>query len=640
MDYDHLFSPIKLGNIEIKNRIMMAPMGTDLPHPVRRWGEEEIVYFAERAKGEVGLIMSSFTHGTGVLADIFRGHPLMAIIDDSMIPIHEKLVKTAHQYGSKMFCQIAALGGKFGEAGPSSIHSTNFSSKPRELSNEEVWQIIDDFGQAARRAREAGYDGAEIHGGHGYLLGQFISPAMNMRTDEFGGSLEGRLKVVVEIFQAMKKYAGEDFPVGIKFSAWEDMYGGTKNEEAARIAKRMADEGVCYLHVASLNTTIERVTPYSSVPPMYTGRNTLVPLAENVKKAVKDVPVVGVGSIIRPEEADQMIADGQCDMVALGRTLLADAHWGKNAKEGKRIRPCIRCNVCHHQLWLALPIVCTVNPYLVLEAKEPVEEAGTKKKVMVVGAGPGGINAALVASRRGHDVTLYEKQQYIGGMLYPGSRPECKEDVRPLVDYYEGELSDSTVKVKTGVEVTPELVEKEAPDALVIAVGGKSKMPEIIGIDGSNVVAAVDALRDSSIVKGDKVVIIGGGDVGCETACHLADEGKEVTIVEILPELMTDQIINNVKMLMFPLLDEKGVKYFTSTTTTMIHEGGVEVTGAQGGRTLLADTVVVATGLEPDEETKDNLRLMCGNVYVVGDCGELGRIREAVRDGDLVGRLI
>ena len=640
MALEHLFSPIKLGKLEIKNRIMMAPMGTDLPHPVRRWGEEEIVYFAERAKGEVGLIMSSFTHGTKVLTDIFRGHPLMAIIDDSMIPIHEKLVKTAHDNGAKIFCQIAALGGKFGEAGPSAIDSPNYTSKPRELTNEEIWQIIDDFGQAARRAREAGYDGAEIHGGHGYLLGQFISPAMNMRTDEFGGSFEGRMKAPVEIFRAMKKYAGEDFPIGIKFSGWEDMPGGTENEESARIAKRMADEGICYLHVASLNTTSERLSPYSSVPPMYTSRNTLVPLAENVKKAVKDVPVVGVGSIIRPQEADQMIAEGRCDMVALGRTLLADAHWAKNAREGKRIRPCIRCNVCHHQLWLAEPIVCTVNPYLVLEAQEPVQQTGAKKKVMVVGAGPGGVNAALVASRRGHDVTLYEKQPYIGGMLYPGSRPECKEDVRPLLDYYEGELADSTVKVKTGVEVTPDLVEKEAPDVLVIAVGGKSKLPEISGIDGSNVVAAVDALRDVKMVKGKKVVVIGGGDVGCEAACYLADEGKEVTIVEILPELMTDQIINNVKMLMFPLLDEKGVKYYTSTTTTLVHDGGVEVTGAQGGRTLPADSVVVATGLEADGETKDKLRLMCGNVYVVGDCAQLGRIREAVHDGDQVGRLI
>ena len=246
----------------------------------------------------------------------------------------------------------------------------------------------------------------------------------------------------------------------------------------------------------------------------------------------------------------------------------------------------------------------------------------------------------MVASRRGHEVTLYEKRPYIGGMLYPGSRPECKEDVRPLLEYYEGELADSEVKVKTGVEVTPEMVGKEAPDALVIAVGGRSKLPEIPGIDGSNVVTAVDVLRDLKMVKGKKVVVIGGGDVGCETACYLADEGKEVTIVEILPELMKDQIINNVKMLMFPLLDEKGVKYYTSTTTTLVHEGGVEVTGAQGGRTLPADTVVVATGLDPDEETKDNLRLMCGSVYIVGDCAQLGRIREAVHDGDQVGRLI
>ena len=640
MALENLFSPVKIGKLEIENRIAMAPMNPNFLHPELKWGGEEIRYFLDRVRGGVGLVFVPFAPATPRLAVSFRGRGLMGLHEDSLIPAHARLVDAVHSEGAKIFSQIATFGGKFGEAGPSAIESPNYASKPRELSSGEIWSIIEDFGLAARRAREAGYDGVDMHGCHGYLIGQFMSPAMNRRTDQFGGSFEGRMKFPVEIFQAMKASTGEDFPIGMKFSAWEDIPGGIQHEEAARIAHRMAEEGVCYIHVGTTNTTIERASPFPSVPSLYVKRNTLVPLAENVKSAVKDTPIMVSGSIVEPEEADRLIGEGKCDMVALGRTLLADSHWPKKAAEGKRIRPCIRCNVCHHQLWLEEPLVCSVNPYLLREAQEPIQPTREKKKVMVVGAGPAGISAALAASARGHDVALYEREPTIGGMLVPGTRPECKEDVRPLVAYYEEELASSKVKVKLGVEVTPELVEKESPDALVIAIGGKPKKPEIPGIDGSNVVTAIEALRDVNRVKGRKVVVIGGGDVGCETACYLAEQGKEVTIVEILAELLTDQAINNVKMLMFPLLEERGIKWHTSTTPTLIHEAGLEVTGVRGGRTIPADTVVVATGLEPETVSAELLRLGCEEVHLVGDCAKPGRIRDAVRDGDAVGRLI
>jgi len=641
MAFKHLFSPIQLGKLEIKNRVVMAPMGTDLAHPIRVWGEEEIAYFAERARGGVGLIISPFTAATKVLSDALHGRPLMAINDDSQIPSHQRMTRAVHAAGAKIFCQTAIFGGKFGEAAPTSMHSPNYASRPRQLSLEEIWQIIEDFGQAARRAREAGYDGVEIHACHGYLIGQFVSPALNKRTDEFGGSFEGRMKFPVEIFRAMKKYAGDDFPLGFKMSAWEDLAEGVHGgEEAARIAQRMADEGVCYVHVGTLNTTIERVSRYPSVPCMYLPRNTLVPLAADIKKVLPATPVIGTGSVILPDEAEQFIAEGQCDMLALGRTLLADAHWAAKAQQGKRIRPCIRCNVCHHQLWLAESLICQVNPYLLKEAQEPIQPTSRKKKVMVVGGGPGGMQAALVASARGHDVTLFEAQPYLGGMLYPGSRPTCKQEVGLLLEYYKGELADSKVKVKTGVEVTLETVQQERPDALVLAVGSRPVMPDIPGIDQPHVVTAVEALCDPNVVRGKQVVIIGGGDVGCETACHLAEAGKEVTIIELLPELMTEQPINNVKMAMYQLLADLGVTYFTSSQVTQIDEHTVEVKGPQGGRTLPADAVVIAVGFVPNTLVRDTLRLGCAEVHLVGDCIEPGRIREAVVQGDLVGRLI
>ena len=486
MAYKHLFSPIKLGKLEIKNRLAMAPMGTDLAHPIRLWGDEEIAYFSERAKGGVGLIVSPFTAATSVLSDVLRGRPLMAINNDVQIPSHKRMTDAVHAAGAKMIVQCAIFGGKFGEAAPTAMPSPNFSSLPRQLSLEEIWAIIEDFGQAARRAREAGYDGVEIHGCHGYLIGQFISPALNKRTDEFGGSFEARMKFAVEIYRAMRKQVGDDYTIGFKMSAWEDLAGGVKGgEDSVNIAKRMADEGVAYVHVGTLNTTVERLSPYPSVPCTYLPRNTLIPLAADIKKALTDTVVMGTGSIIVPEEAEQFLADGKCDMFALGRTLLADPHWVVKAQNGQNIRPCIRCNVCHHQLWFAEPLICTVNPYLLKETQEPVQPTSRKKKVMVVGGGPGGVNAALIASARGHDVTLYEKRPYLGGMLYPGSRPSCKAEVGLLLKYYENELKASKVNVKTGVEVTLEKVQQEKPDALVIAVGGHAVVPDIPGIDRS-----------------------------------------------------------------------------------------------------------------------------------------------------------
>jgi 2-enoate reductase len=327
-------------------------------------------------------------------------------------------------------------------------------------------------------------------------------------------------------------------------------------------------------------------------------------------------------------------------MFALGRTLLADPHWTNKAEKGENIRPCIRCNVCHHQLWLAEPLICTVNPYLLKEAQEPLQPTSRRKKVMVVGGGPGGISAAVAASARGHDVTLYEARSYLGGMLYPGSQPDCKAEVRLLLAYYEKELAEVKVDVRMGVEVTLEMVQAEKPDALVIAVGSSAAMPDIPGIDRPHVVASIDALRDRDIVAGQQVVVIGGGDVGCETACYLADAGKDVTIIEILPELMTEQYINNVKMVMYNLLNEKGVKYLTSCQVTQIDGETVEIKDAAGGRTLPAESVVVSTGCNASVDLRETLRLGCAEVHIVGDCGELGRVREAVVQGDLAGRLI
>ena len=648
MAFPHLFSPIKLGRVEVPNRTAIAPMGVGLYSCDETWPMRHARYYEERAIGGIGLVITSFVRVHGSIASI----PLNGIYDDRFIPSHKKLVDRIHKYDTKIICQLALSGGKLSSDAPSSIYSPNYYVKPRTLTTEELDMLVQSFIDAAGRALEAGYDGVEVHGAHSYLIGQMMSPALNMRTDKYGGSFEGRMKFPTDIISGIhKKFP--DLAVGFKFSAHEEIPGGVEINLAKKIAQHIEKLGIVYLHVASTASTIEVYSKFPSVPPLYLPRNTLVPLAEQIKKACPKTVVMATGSITVPEEAEEFIASGKCDMVALGRTVLADAHWAKKAKEGKRVVPCIRCNVCYHQLWLAGPLWCSVNPYLLHEAEQYLPIPAKKKKVMIVGAGPGGIRCALTAAKRGHDVTLYEKQPYVGGMVYPGSRPKCKVDVARLYEWYVAELKDSTVKLRLNTEVTPKMIEKSAPDALVLAIGTVSLMPEVPGIDKPHVATAVEVLRDVSKFKGRKAVVIGGGDVGCETACHLSDNGWDVTIVEILPRLMEENIMRNVKVQMFALLEEKKINVMTETKLTAVTDDGVEValpTGKAWG--LDADLVAIAVGMKkqatfmlgssmsiiPQSGIAGEMAMKCDEVHLIGDCAKLGKIREATEDGERVGR--
>ncbi len=645
----NLGRPITLGNVKISNRTAMAPMGVGLYSDDETWPRREIRYFEERARGGIGLLITPFVRVHGSLASI----PLVGIYDDRFIPTHRELVERIHRYDTKVFLQIALSGGKLSSDAPSAIYSPNYVVKPRELTAAQLDELVQAFIDAAGRAVKAGFDGVEVHGAHSYLIGQMMSPALNKRTDRWGGSFEKRMTFPTEIVRGIhERYP--DLNVGFKFSAHEEIPGGVGVDLGIQIAKYMAALGLAYLHVASTASTIEVMSYYPSVPPLYIPRNTLVPLAEGIKKAVPDVPVIATGSITVPEEADAFIAEGKCDMVALGRTILADPHWTRKALAGKRVVPCIRCNVCYHQLWLAGPLWCSVNPYLLHENEQDLPKPARTKKVMVVGAGPAGIRCALTAAARGHDVTLYEKRPYVGGMVFPGSRPKCKEDVARLYDWYVAELADSTVKVVLNTAVTPEIVKREQPEALVIAVGAEPVKPGIPGIDKPNVASAVEVLRDVTAYKGKKAVIIGGGDVGCETAVHLADHGWAVTIVEILPRLMEENIMTNVKVQMFDLLERKGVAALTETRVAAVTDTGVEIVGRNGkANGLDADLVTYAIGLQPRETFKPagtsmnitpmggeigRLAMKADEVHVIGDCAMLGRIREATEAGERVGR--
>ena len=651
MSYPALFSPIKLGIVEIPNRTVMAPINNGLLSTDETWPLISIRYYEERAKGGIGLIITG-----AVRVSTLAGIPKVGIYDKRFIPSHKKLVDTIHKYDTKIFCQFTINGGKVGKAAPSAIYNPSYPIRPPELTTDEMDRLVQDFIQAAEYAQEAGYDGVELHGGHPYFVGACMSPSTNKRTDKYGGSFENRMKFPTDVLKGIaERYPG--FPVGVKFSAYEELPEGIDIPLGIKIAECLAELDPAYLHVSATSTSLMIKSRWSSVPHMYINRNTLMPLAEKVKEACPGVPVMGTGGITIPEDAEAFISGGKCDMVALGRTVIADAHWPVKAKEGraKNITPCIRCNVCYYQLWHSDPLICTMNPYISREAEQELSPAVHTKKVAIVGAGPAGMRCALTASKRGHDVTLYDKMPHVGGMVYPGGQPKFKDDLLLALKWYETELAESTVTLKLNTEVTPELVEGEAPDAIVIAVGGKVIQPNIEGIDKPHVVSAIEVLRDVSKYKGAKAAVIGGGEVGCETACHLADNGfTGVTVIEMLPAIMAQSPTITTKHMEL-LIDARNVKIMEGTPVTAITDDGVEVLLKSGKRTgIEADLVVYATGIECPGRSPDDsgpamkvtaksglipeLSMKAEEVHVIGDCTSVARILEANAEGERVGR--
>jgi len=640
-DFETLLSPIQIGRLQIKNRIMMAPMS--MPGIATFDGSPTDYYInllEHRAKGGVGLIVT----GETIVSDEQRMISL-AFYSRRMVPGFARLAEAIKAHGTRIFLQIAHTGGVSMRSmtgrqpvAPTAMQSPRYTDMPRELSLAEIQALVEQYVQTSYWAMEAGFDGVEMHAAHGFdLIGQFLSPSTNRRRDEYGGSFEGRMRFPEEIVRGIKRLCGSDFPVGLKYNGYEALEDGIDLPLAKQIGQYMENVGVDYLHVACMTYGLDG-HEFPSLSSMYSKSGALIELAKEIKKDLKSIPVVGTGGINEPELAEQILKNKEVDMLALGRAFFADPRWVDKVRtrQARSIRPCIRCNVCHKRLFQTRLVKCTVNPFFSWGGgQESLAKTSHVKKVAVVGGGPAGIVAALVAADRGHGVTLYERRKKLGGNLIPASVPDFKADLRMLLGYYEQELSGSDVDVKLGLEASPKTVLDNGFDTVILAIGSEHIIPEVAGIDNEGVLTASDVFdAERKRDTGDTVIVLGAGHVGCEAAWYLSLMGKCVKLFDVIPvdEILADEHLTNRDTLLNNL-QIQGVEILGSRTLREVGEGNVVFEERNGAvESYKADNLVIAIGFKPIEGFREALgdHMADYEIYEVGDCACPGRLYEAI----------
>lgn len=692
--YDKLFSEGKIGNLTLKNRIVMTPMCVNVGEPDGKAGARAQDYYEERAKGGVGLIITEIarvndTHGIGLNGQI-------SMSNDSVIEPFSQLVDKVHSHGTKIFVQIhhpgrqslAALADFWGilekvgslnpkfwdilysmgaKADPGLLESpmvaamtkflpplvsasdiplslgvTPFTGQPtRALKKWEIKRLEQQFVDAAVRVKKTGADGVELHAAHGYLISQFLSPYTNVRTDEYGGSLENRMRFLLEIMAGIRKACGPDFPISVRLSVEEyyDMIGfpgrGIQLEEGVEMAKRLEAAGVDVINVScgTYETGNSIVEPISFEP----GWRSY--LAKAVKEAVS-VPVISVGVIRTPEQAEELLESNNQDFIGLGRPLLADPHWANKAKEGRsnEIRRCISCLTCFEtdttNALKGEPSECALNPRNCREVQyneTTIRKVSGDKTVVVIGAGPGGLTAAREAADRGFKTILLEKEAESGGQLNLAKMPPHKEKMQWAIDDLTTLAKAAGAEIRYGVEVTEDLLKELDPYAVLVATGGKAVVPKIPGADGANVCTAPDILDGTVKLEGKRVAVIGSGLTGLETAEVLTEAGNVVTIAE-----MADKIGPGVWVQVYgdvmPHLERAGVNLLPGHKLIEITDTSVVLEKKDGNRkTVDVDAVVLSLGVRPVNDVEAVAKAVTPRVYMIGDAKAPGKIVNATR---------
>ncbi|MCH3916456.1 MAG: FAD-dependent oxidoreductase [Spirochaetia bacterium] len=629
--YVHLLEPLTVGRTTFRNRIFAAPTGVhSLNMPVPYPTESVIAYYADKAKGGAACVSC-------VGASLFPLKETDGIHSDfDMYQTNHKygLAQLAHRlhfYGAKASMELGVSGVVGMPYGVSDGAPLMTGQPAKEMPEEVIQKIVDGYGHAAKVLVETGFDVAMLHFGHGLLVGSFLSPLTNKRTDRFGGSFENRARFACMIIDRIREEVGRRLLISVRISGSEIAPGGITIDEAIKFTKLIEDK-IDMIHVSAgmIGEKYMTVThPCDFLPPMPN-----VYLAQAVKASGVKIPVIAVGGIQDLDGADQILADGKADIVAVGRGFIADPDLGEKAYEGRGedVRPCIKCMRCHDSACFDVRFACTVNPEMGLQHVlpslcRPVER---KKKVLVVGGGPAGMEAALVLDQRGHEVILYEKGKELGGTLQFSEKVSFKYDLAKFKRYMVDQVAKSGISVKLNCTATSGLLAKEKADVLVAAVGAEPVRPRLPGMDGSNVHMALPTYGNEASLSG-KIVIIGGGQVGCETGLHLAMMGKKVTIIEMQERLAPDASPTHRTELLNKLDETLGLEYITSYKCTSITDKGVNCLDGEGNPHLVeGQDIIVSVGMRPRRQEASAFTDVAKRYVPIGDCAGVGTVETAM----------
>lgn len=641
---NHVFSPITIGKMVVKNRLVVPPMVSNYANQDGTCSEQFISYHEEKAKGGWGLIIVEDYKINPQAGGFIK---LPGLWDDSQIESHRKLTDRVHQHGAKIAAQIYHAGRETSAeitgvqpVAPSAIPDPVVNAMPRELSVKEIQQLIEEFGNTALRAKQAGFDAVEIHGAHGYLINQFMSPFSNKRVDEYGGTILNRARFALQIIANIRAKVGNDYPLIYRMSVNEFVEGGLTTEDSKVIAMLLEDAGINLIHASNgVYASTEAI-----IPPTAVGHAWSANISEELKKVVS-IPVIAVGRINDPLIAESVLRSKQADMISMGRGSLADPHLPNKAQAGQydEIIRCIGClQGCIQRNAQQLPIKCLVNPMTGHEAERRITPADRVKNVVIIGGGIAGMEAAIVAAQRGHKVEIFEKKSSLGGQWVLAAIPPTKEELSSFTVWQINQLNKLGVVVHLNTELTLEMLSKKQPDSIIVATGASPFVPPVPGHDLAHVLNANDIL-EGKVQAGKRVVVIGGGLVGSETAAHLANHGHTVSIVEMNSDIFVGPP-SATKHYLLKDLQRHNVAILTNTQVKEISTGSVLIEREGTIETLASvDSVVMAIGSRPVSFTQQELEASfaagqhTADIITIGDASKVRKAMEAVEEGYLAG---